>query len=178
MSRYYLEWVGNGVRKQYLVKLNDEERKELKEVVSKGQAKAYRIKHANILLAADINGPAWQDQEIAQALSVNLNTVGRIRRKFIEHGLAFALGRKPQDRPSKRPKLDGEAEAWLIAIGCSEPPEGYSQWSLRLLAQRIVELEIMESVSYETIRRTLKKMNLSRICVNTGLFPRTKMENL
>lgn len=178
MSKYYLDWVGKEVRKKYLVKLDDEEQKELKEVVSRGKAKAYKIKHANILLAADIHGPGWQDKEIAQALSVNLNTVGRIRRQFVEQGLAVALGRKPQDHPSRRPKLDGEAEAWLIAIGCSEPPEGYSQWSLRLLAQRIVELEIMESVSYETIRRTLKKMNLSHICGNTGSSPRTKMENL
>jgi transposase len=178
MSKYYLEWVGNEVRKQYIVKLSDAERKELREVVSKGKAKAYRIKHANILLASDIHGPGWQDKEIAQAFSINFNTVARLRKQFVEKGLALALGRKPQVHPSRRPKLDGEAEAWLIAIGCSEPPEGYSQWSLRLLAQRMVELEIRESVSYETIRRTLKKMNLSRICANIGSFPRTKMENL
>jgi hypothetical protein len=166
------------VKKKFIVELKEEERRALKELVTKGKAETYKIQHANILLAADIQGSALLDADIAQALGLNINTIGRIRRRFTEQGLEAALGRKKQDRPSRSLKFDGEAEAHLIAVSCSQPPEGYSQWSLRLLAQRVVDLKIMDEVSYETVRRTLKKMNLSHICGKPGSYPRTKTGNL
>jgi uncharacterized protein YcgI (DUF1989 family) len=156
--------VEDGLRKQkYLVQLKEEERQQLKEIVSKGQAKAYQIQHANILLAVDNNGPACIDMDIAQALDIDINTVGRVRQRFFEQGLTAALERKKQDYPSRRPIFDGAAEAHLMAVACSQPPEGCSHWTLKLLADKIVELEIVEDVSSETIRRTLKKTNLSLI---------------
>ncbi len=145
--------------KKYIVRLTDEERRELTEVITKGKGPVYKIKHANILLKADADGPAWKDKQIAEAFSVHMNTVGSIRQRFVEQGLEVALNRKKQARPSRQPKFDGEGEARLIALNCSNPPEGYSQWTLRLLADKAVELEIVDTVSHETVRRTLKKTN-------------------
>ena len=145
------------MRKKYIVRLTDVERKQLKEVVSKGQTAAYKIKHAHILLAADANGPAWQDQQIAGAFSVHVNTVAFVRRIYSEIGLQAAIGRKKQDFPSRKPIFDGASEAHLIALTCSQPPEGYNHWTLKLLADRVVQLKIVEKVSSETVRRTLKK---------------------
>jgi len=159
-----IDWVEDELRKQkYVVQLKEEERQQLREIVSKGEAKAYQIQHANILLAADINGPAWIDADIAQALDLDINTISRVRQRFFEQGLTAALKRKKQDYPSRRPILDGAAEAHLLAVACSQPPEGRSRWTLKLLADKIVELEIVEEVSTETVRRTLKKTNLSLI---------------
>jgi transposase len=166
------------VRKKYIVQLKESERNQLKEVVSKGKTAAYKIKHANILLAADIKGRAWQDEAIAQAYSVSLSTIGRIRQRFAEKGWENALGRKPQEYPSNPPKFDGASEARLIALSCSQPPEGYSRWTLMLLADKVVELEIVDKVSYETIRQTLKKTNSSPICDNAGSSRPNKMRNL
>ena len=145
--------------KKFIVRLTDEERKQLTEIISKGKTAAYKIKHANILLKADADGPNWNDEAIADAFSIHRNTVGGIRQRFVEQGLETALNRKKQAVPSRKPIFDGESEARLIALGCSEPPEGHAQWSLRLLADKAVELEIVESVSYETVRQTLKKTN-------------------
>ena len=150
------------MREKFIVRLTEEERNQLKGIVTKGKTAAYRIKHANILLAADVAGPAWEDEAIAQAFSVHVGTVGSIRKKFVEQGLEAALGRKRQAYPSHKPTFDGEGEARLIALSCSQPPEGCSQWTLRLLADKAVELEIVEKVSYETVRQTLKKTNSSR----------------
>ena len=150
-------------KKKYVVQLTEEERQQLKEIVSKGQTKAYQIQHANILLTADIKGPAWIDADIAQALDLNINTVGRVRQRFFEQGLTVALKRKKQDSPSRRPIFDGAAEAHLIAVACSQPPEGHSRWTLKLLADKVVELQIVESVAPETVRQTLKKTNFSLI---------------
>lgn len=147
--------------KQYLVKLKPEERQRLKEVITKGKSPAYQIRHANILLLADVETTNWADEAIAKALSVNINTVGRIRRLFAQQGLKVAVERKKQDYPSHSPKFDGAAEARLIALSCSQPPEGRSRWTLKLLADKAVELEIVDSVVPETVRQTLKKMNLS-----------------
>ncbi len=148
-------------KKQYLVKLKPEERQRLKEIITKGKSPAYQIRHANILLLADIEASNWADEVIAKALSVNINTVGRVRRLFAQQGLKVAVERKKQDYPSHSPKFDGAAEARLIALSCTKPPEGRSRWTLRLLADKAVELEIVESVVPETVRQTLKKMNLS-----------------
>ena len=155
-------------KKQYLVKLKQEERQRLKEVVTKGKSPAYQIRHANILLLSDVEASNWADETIAKALSVNINTVGRIRRLFAQQGLKVALERKKQDYPSHSPKFDGAAEARLIALSCSQPPEGRSRWTLKLLADKAVELEIVDSVVPETVRQTLKKTNLSHISGRCG----------
>jgi hypothetical protein len=143
--------------RKYIIQLSEVERKHLKEVITKGKAAAYSIRRANILLKADANGPAWPDIEIAEAFAVHPYTVGCIRKRFLKRGLEGVLKRKPQEHPSYPPRFDGEGEARLIALSCSQPPEGYSHWTLRLLASKAVQLEIVDRVSYETIRRTLKK---------------------
>ena len=165
-------------KKQYLVKLKPEECQRLKEVITKGKSPAYQIRHANILLLADVEASNWEDEAIAQALSVNLNTVGRIRRLFAQQGLKVALERKKQDYPSRAPKFDGAAEAHLIAVACSQPPEGRSRWTLKLLADRVVELEIVDSVVPETVRQTLKKTNLSHTSGRCGSSHRKRMDSL
>ena len=156
------------MRERYIVRLTEEERNQLKEIIAKGETLAYKIKHANILLKADADGPGWRDEAIAQAFSVHLSTVGCIRKRFVEQGTESALGRKKQAKPSHEPTFDGASEARLIALSCSKPPEGSSRWTLRLLADKVVELEIVDKVSYETVRQTLKKTNSSRILGRNG----------
>jgi transposase len=145
--------------KKYIVTLTEDERLSLSSLASSGKAAAKRITHARILLKADAaeGGPAWRDADIALALDVDVRTVERVRERFVEQGLEAALARKPQARPSRPPVLDGDAEARLIALACSRPPEGRARWTLRLLAGRLVELEVVEAVSHETVRRTLQK---------------------
>lgn len=145
--------------KRFLVELSEIERAELLSIVKKGQGRAYRIKHANILLKADANSEDWTDTEIAEAFSCHVNTVANVRQRWVELGMEAALGRKKQDDTTRRRLVDGEAEAKIIALRCSNPPEGYSRWTLKLLADRLVELEVFESVSRETVRKTLKKTN-------------------
>lgn len=143
--------------KKYIVELTIEERKQLESLIRKGKVAGYKIQHAQILLKADQgeHGPAWKDKDIAEAFRSHKTTVENIRRRFVEFGLEAALGRAKRG-PNKR-KLDGDAEAHLIAIACSESPEGRSKWTLRLLADRLVELGVVQSVSRMTICRTLKK---------------------
>ena len=150
--------------KKYKVTLTAEERKSLQESIAAGKSAAKKLTHARILLKADAapGGPAWTDARIAAALEVDVTTVERLRQRFVEQGLDAALGRKKQDRPSRARTLDGNAEARLIALACSAPPPGRVRWTLRLLADKLVELEIVDTVSTETIRRTLKKTNSSR----------------
>jgi transposase len=150
--------------KKYKVTLTAEERNSLQQLIAAGKAAAKKLIHARILLKADAapGGPAWTDARIAEALEVHVNTVERLRERFVEQGLDAALGRKKQDRPSRARTLDGKAEARLIALACSEPPQGRARWTLRLLADQLVELEIVDTVSTETVRRTLKKTNSSR----------------
>jgi hypothetical protein len=145
--------------KKYVVQLTGEERAGLQRLVGAGKAAARKILHAHVLLQADQepHGPGWPDQQICQALSVHPNTVAGIRQRFVEQGLEAALNRKKQDGPSRQPKLDGQAEAHLIALRCGPPPEGRRSWTLQLLADKLVALKIVDSVSYETVRRTLKK---------------------
>jgi transposase len=149
--------------KKYLVTLTGEERQSLHELTTAGKASAFRQTHARILLKADQaeGGPAWSDERIAEALNVGLATIARLRQRFVEQGLEAALSRQPQQNRRPR-KLDGRAEARLIATACSSPPEGRKGWTMRLLADRLVELEIVESISDETVRRVLKKTNSSR----------------
>jgi len=145
--------------KKYLVTLTPEERRWLTSLVSAGKRSALTITRARILLKADQapGGPAWEDQDIARALDCSVRTVERVRQRFVERGPEQALGRKPQDRPSRERKFDGAAEARLIALACSQPPEGRASWTLRLLADKLVELEVVESVSHEAVRQALKK---------------------
>ena len=139
-------------RKLYLIDLNDEERQSLLEMTRKGQIKARQMKRAMILLKAN---EGLSDPQIMAALNVSRPCVERIRKRFVLGGLQKALNEDP--RPGQRRKLDGRAEATLIATACSQVPEGHEHWTLRLLAGKMVELEVVDSISYETIRRTLKK---------------------
>ena len=146
------------MNKKYIVRLSDEERRHLTELTRKGTAAAYKIRHAHILLKADTDGPAWTDERIAESFSVSINTVQGVRQRLVEQGLEAALNRKKQPRPSRPPLLDGEGEARLIALRCSAPPAGHARWTLRLLADQAVALDIVETISHETVRQTLKKM--------------------
>ena len=154
--------------KKYIVRLTPEERSELKDLVSKGKTQAYRIRHANILLAVDADGPDWTDDQAAEAFGCHRNTVRNVRQRLVERGLEGALGRQEQLNPRRQRVLDGEGEARLIAIACSRPPEGRARWTLKMLADRLVELEVVESISDQTVRRTLKKTRSSRTCANAG----------
>ena len=151
------------MRKSYVVVLNPEERERLERLISTGHTSSKRQIRARILLKADASeaGPAWSDEQIAEALEISISTVARVRRRSVEQGLAAVLDRGVVRRPSRR-RLDGEQEARLLAVACSPPPEGRVRWTLRLLADKMVELEVVESISYETVRRTLKKTRSSR----------------
>jgi transposase len=151
------------MNKKYIVRLTDEEREQLIELTTKGKAAAYKIRHANILLKADADGPAWKDEQIADSFSVHVNTVIGVRQRFVERGLEAALNRKKQDYPSRTPIIDGEKEAKLIALRCSQPPEGCARWTLRLLASKAVEMQIVDTISYETVRQTIKKTSCNPI---------------
>ena len=147
------------MNKKYIVRLTEEEREQLRTMIGKGKAAAYKIKHANILLKADADGPNWSDERIAEAFSVHRMTAKNVRQRFVEKGLEVALNRKKRATPPTEKLLDGAKEARLIALACSTPPEGRKRWTLHLLADKVVELNIVNSISYETVRRTLKKMN-------------------
>lgn len=145
------------MNKSYIVRLTEEERETLKALVSKGKTQAYRIRHATILLKVDADGPNWSDVRTAESVECHPNTVRNVRQRFVELGFEAALERKKQEVPSRQRKLDGAQEARLIAESCSEAPEGRARWTLHMLADRMVELKIVDSISHETVRRTLKK---------------------
>jgi transposase len=149
--------------KKYIVRLTPDERDQLLPMVRGGKAAARALLHARILLKADQDqeAAAWSDEAISEALEVHATTVARVRQRFVEQGLDTALRPKPTTRQYER-KLDGAAEAHLIALACGPAPEGRAQWTLRLLADKLVELEHVGSVSHETVRRTLKKTSCSR----------------
>ncbi len=143
--------------KRYVVDLTQEERETLHGLLRGGKAKARRIARAHILLLAD---EGKTDEAIREALHVGLSTVGRTRQRLVEGGLEWALSERP--RPGAARKLDGKAEAFLIALACSGPPEGRTRWTMQLLADRLVELGVVERISDETVRCTLKKGRSSR----------------
>ncbi len=151
------------MKKKYPVTLTEAQRTELKQLIAAGTAPARKLTHARILLKADQSpgGPGWVDEAIAEAVEVSQPTISRVRKQYVEEGLEAALNRRSPRRAYHR-KLDGEAEARLIALACSKPPQGQTRWSLRLLADKLVELEIVDSVSYQTVGRTLKKTSSSR----------------
>jgi len=150
------------MEKRYRVTLTDEERQDLQKLVSVGKGAARKLMRARVLLLADQgdSGPAKSDPEIREALSCGRATIERVRKQFVEEGLEAVLQPKPSNRVYER-KLDGRTEAHLIALACGAPPEGRARWRLRLLGDRLVGLGYVESLSYETVRRTLKKTNLS-----------------
>ena len=147
------------MNKKYVVRLTSEERGTLQRLASVGKAAARKILHARILLQADEgpDGPGWKDEQIAQGLTAHPRTIANVRQRLVEQGLEAALNRKKQERPSRMGKLGGKAEAHLIALRCGEPPQGRMRWTLQLLADKLVELQVVDSVSYETVRRVLKK---------------------
>ena len=145
--------------KRYVVKLDMDERKELSQLVKKEKIAAKKRTHAQVLLLADgsRHGPAWKDESIAEACRVTVRTVENIRKRLVLEGLESALNRRPQVRLSRQKILDGEKEAKVIALCCGAKPSGHARWTLRLLAERAVELEIVSSISNETVRQCLKK---------------------
>lgn len=149
--------------KLHVVRLTGAERAELRALVAAGATPARTQTHARILLKCDVGaaGPRWTDARVAEAVEVSSRTVARVRKRFAAQGLAAALGRKAPHRVYRR-KLDAAAEARLVAVACTDPPAGRARWSLRLLGKRLVELEIVEAISPETVRAALKKTNLSR----------------
>ena len=150
------------MKKKYNVTLTEAERQLLQAMLSRGKVAARKLVHARILLKADASsgGPGWNDDQIAEGLEVGRATVERVRREFVEEGFDAALERRKPCRQYDR-TLDGDGEAHLIALACQKPPEGRSRWTLRLLADRMVQLEYAEQVCYQTVRRTLKKTSLS-----------------
>jgi len=150
------------MKKRYPVVLSKTEREECQHLIAVGTAPARKLTHARILLKADqgTDGAGWVDEKVAEAVEVSQPTVARVRKQYFEEGLEAALNRRAPNREYYR-KLDGEQEARLLALACSEPPRGQARWSLRLLADKLVELEVVEEVSYQTVRRTLKKTTSS-----------------
>ena len=145
--------------KKYIVRLSEEERRSLLALIASGRGTARMFTRAHILLKADVGaeGPRWPDEKISEAFEVTVQTVERVRKQLVEEGLEAVLRRRPYTQKVSRKKLDGEVEAHLIAMACSEAPEGYGRWSLRLLADKMVELGYVKSLSHEAVRRALKK---------------------
>jgi len=145
-------------KKTYVVTLTEEERSCLQGLLSKGKAAAHKLLHARILLKADVSGGGaeWTDEEVAEAVETSRCTVERVRQRFVEDGLEAALNRKKGPAPPPR-VMDGEAETHLITLACSPPPRGRARWTLHLLADKLVELRIVERISHETVRQALKK---------------------
>ena len=144
--------------KKYIVRLSIKEREELERIIKKGRVATYKRQHAQILLKADEGekGPKWNDEKISDSYNVSVRTVERVRERLVEKGLESAINRAKQKNVRSR-RLDGDQEAKLVALSCSEPPEGRARWTLKLLADKMVELEYVERVCPETVRKTLKK---------------------
>jgi len=145
------------MQKKFVVRLTDEEREQLRGVVGKLKGTSQKVKRAQILLKADVEGPGWTDRRIAEAFDCRAQTVEAIRQRLVERGFDETLNGVKRVKPPTPKLLDGNQEAKIIAMRLGPPPKGYANWALRLLARKVVELEVVESVSHETIRRTLKK---------------------
>ena len=155
---------------RYRVTLTEKERKELEALTRRGKTHARRVIRGRALLLCDAgpNGPAWKVSDVAEALGITSRTIEHLKRRFVEDGLDVALERKPREKPPREVVFDGAFEARLLALACSEAPEGHQRWTVRLLADKVVELNIAASVSHMTIQRALKKMNLNLTSGNTG----------
>ncbi len=143
--------------KKYIVRLSDEERQVCQEVVKKLKGSSQKVRRAQILLQADADGPNWPDVRIAEAFHCRVQTIENLRKRLVTKGFETALNGKTRESPPTPPLLDGEKEAKLIALRLGKPPAGYGRWTLRLLADELVALEVVESISHETVRQTLKK---------------------
>jgi hypothetical protein len=145
------------MNKKYIVRLSAEERRTLREVVKELQGSSQKVRRAQMLLKADVDGPAWTDERIAEAFDSNTRTVEKLRERFVTEGFEQTLYGKPREKPATEKILDGKKEAKVIAMRLGKPPKGYANWTLRLLARKVVELEIVPAISHETLRKTLKK---------------------
>lgn len=145
------------MQKKYIVRLSDDERAELAAVIRKLKGTSQKVRRAQILLKADADGPNWTDRRIAEAFACRTKTVENVRQRLVERGFRETLEGAQRAKPPTEKLLDGKQEAKIIALRLGSPPKGYANWSLRLLARKVVELELVEAVSHETIRRTLKK---------------------
>ena len=145
-----------GKEAKYVARLNDSERQSLQELLGGKRVAADKLLRARILLKADVDGPAWSDPEIAEAFDVGASTIHRLRQRLVEEGLEAALARRPSSQQRVK-KIDGATEARLIVIACGSAPEGRARWTLQLLADKMVELQLVDSISAETVRTTLKK---------------------
>jgi len=155
---------------RYRVTLTHEERKELETLTKRGKTHARRFTHARALLLCDVgeSGPAWKVEDVAEALGISSRTIEKLKKRFVEEGLDVALDRKQREKPPREVTFDGAFEARLLALACSDTPEGHTRWTVRLLADKAVELKIAESVSHMTVQRALKKTNFSLISASTG----------
>ena len=163
---------------RYRVTLTQDERSDLESLTKKGKTHARKFMRARALLLCDAGpgGPAWKVADVAKALGVTTRTIENLKKRFVEDGLDVALERKKREKPPREVVFDGAFEARLLALACSEPPEGYQRWTVRLLADKVVELDIAPSVSPMTIQRALKKMNLSLTSASTGKSRRKKAQ--
>lgn len=146
------------MHKKYIVRLTKTEQKTLQEVIKKLKGSSQKVRRAQILLKADVNGPAWTDARIAEAFDCRVKTIEYLRQRLVTEGFELALNGKKRQTPPTEPLLDGKGQAKLISMRLGKPPAGYGRWTLKLLADELVALEIVESISHETVRQTLKKM--------------------
>lgn len=165
---------------RYRVTLTQQERKELEALTRRGKTHARRFIHARALLLCDAgdDGPAWNVADVAKALGVTSRTIEHLKKRFVEDGLEAALERKPREKPPREVTFDGAFEARLIAMACSDVPEGHQRWTVRLLADKVVELNIAPSVSHMTVQRVLKKTNLDLTSASTGKSRRKGTQHL
>ncbi len=145
------------MNKKYIVRLLDEERQVCKDVIKKLKGTSQKVRRAQVLLKADADGPAWTDERIAEAFNCRVQTIESIRKRFVTESFENALDRKKRETPPTPPLLDGKGEAKLISMRLGKPPAGYGRWTLQLLADELVTLEVVDSISHETVRKTLKK---------------------
>lgn len=146
------------MNKKFIVRLSDEERGVCREVIKKLKGSSQKVRRAQILLKADADGPAWTDSRIAEAFNCRVQTIENLRKRLVTEGFELALEGKKRQEPPTPPKLDGQAEAKLIAMRLGKPPTGYGHWTLQLLADELMALEVVDSISHETVRKVLKKM--------------------
>ena len=145
------------MNKKFIVRLSDEERGVCQEVIKKLKGSSQKVRRAQILLKADADGPGWIDSRIAEAFNCRVQTIENLRKRLVTEGFALALEGKQRLEPARAPRLDGEGEAKLIAMRLGKPPAGYGHWTLQLLADELVALEVVDSISHETVRKVLKK---------------------
>lgn len=145
------------MNKKYIVRLSDEERARCQQVIKTLKGSSQKVRRAHILLKADADGPGWPDAKIAEAFNCRVQTIENLRKRLVTEGFELALEGQTRQEPPRPPKLDGEAEAKVIALRLGKPPAGYGRWTLRLLADELVALEVVDSISHETVRQVLKK---------------------